>query len=174
MKNSRLSVAWVIRVAKSYDMDAEKVLAHWPDRPREWLQAALNYYSAFSEEIDTELELMTAEAELETLKRRFPMLESFIAQRIRQKQPDLPIDSLHGWQEGNLMGKPDSSVLRAAHEAGMVVVTFDTQILSELYFWFEEARPFGGLLFPQSVFIVSEIGLFTLVLFLRQIQIRFI
>jgi uncharacterized protein (DUF433 family) len=77
MKNSRLSVAWVIRVAKSYDMNTENLLAYWPDRSREWVQAALNYYGAFSEEIDTELELMAAEAELETLKRRFPMLESF-------------------------------------------------------------------------------------------------
>ena len=72
-----------------------------------------------------------------------------IAQQIRQKQPDLPVESLQEWR-GDLMGKPDSSVLRAAHEAGMVVVTFDTQILAELYFWFAEARPFSGLLFVDD------------------------
>ena len=77
MKNSRLSVAWVVRVAKGYDMDIEQVLAHWPDRSREWVQAALNYYEAFTEEIDTERELMASEAALETMRRRFPRMESF-------------------------------------------------------------------------------------------------
>jgi predicted nuclease of predicted toxin-antitoxin system len=79
-----------------------------------------------------------------------------VAQQIRQKQTDLPVESLHEWQDGNLMGRPDSSVLRAAHEAGMVVVTFDTQILSELYFWFDGARPFGGLLFVDNKTIASN------------------
>lgn len=77
MKNSRLSVAWVIRVAKSYDMDVEKVLAHWPDRPRFWVQAAIHYYEAYSEEIDAELLEMEQDAGLEALKRRFPNIEVF-------------------------------------------------------------------------------------------------
>src|SRR6185503_6499637 len=43
MKNSRLPVYWLIKVAKGYDMDIEKVLAYWPNRPREFVQAAFNY-----------------------------------------------------------------------------------------------------------------------------------
>ena len=76
MKNSRLSVAWVVRVAQSYSMDTRQILAHWPDRPREWVQAALNYYEAFPLEIDGELETMREEADFDTLKRRLPAFES--------------------------------------------------------------------------------------------------
>src|SRR5579862_7117740 len=55
MKNSRLPVYWVIHIARSYAMDLDKVLAYWPNRPREWVQAALHYYEAFPEEIDTQI-----------------------------------------------------------------------------------------------------------------------
>lgn len=76
LKNSRLSVAWVVRVAKSYSMDLNQILAHWPDRPKEWVQAALNYYEAFPQEIEAELEAMREEANFDTLKRRLPAFES--------------------------------------------------------------------------------------------------
>src|SRR5256885_779710 len=52
MKSSRLPVYWVVKVAKSYQMDLDKICAHWPNRPRAWVQAAIHYYEAFPEEID--------------------------------------------------------------------------------------------------------------------------
>jgi hypothetical protein len=76
IENSRLSVAWVIRVAKSYALDTERVIEHWPDRPREWVQAALNYYEAFPQEIDAELEQLQQEADFTAMKRRFPTFEA--------------------------------------------------------------------------------------------------
>ena len=75
MKNSRLSVAWVVRVAQSYKMDMGQILIHWPERSREWVQAALNYYEAFSNEIQAEIEAMSTEADFDTLKRRLPAFE---------------------------------------------------------------------------------------------------
>lgn len=79
-----------------------------------------------------------------------------VAQQIQQKRPDIIVESLYHWQEGALVGMPDSRVLRVAHEHHLTVVTFDTQILSELYFWFEEVRPFSGLLFVDEKTIANN------------------
>lgn len=79
-----------------------------------------------------------------------------VAEQIRQKRQDVLVESIHFWRDGALLGQPDSSVLSAAHADNRVVVTYDTQILSELYFWFAEARPFGGLLFIDDKTIASN------------------
>jgi predicted DNA-binding protein len=75
MKASRLPVWWVVKLAKSYGMDAEKTAAYWgKHRTKEWVQAALNYYEAFPAEI----EALIADHEAATydqLKRRLPQLE---------------------------------------------------------------------------------------------------
>jgi hypothetical protein len=75
MKNSRLAVSSVIHVAKSYSMDMTQVLAHWPERSKEWVQAAFNYYEAFPQEIEAEIELLESEASFDRLKRLFPNME---------------------------------------------------------------------------------------------------
>ena len=85
MKNSRLPVSWVIKVAKGYGMDIEKVLAYWPNRPREWVQAAINYYEAFPEEIEAQIAQHEAST-FEVLKRRLPQMEAF----------RVPVDVLKG------------------------------------------------------------------------------
>jgi len=74
MKNSRLAVYWVIKVAKGYDMDIGKVCAYWPDRPRAWVQAAFNYYEAYPAEIDAQIADYDA-ISLETLRRQLPQME---------------------------------------------------------------------------------------------------
>ena len=75
MKNSRLTVWWVVNLAKAYDMDPEKTAAYFgPYRTKEWVQAALNYYEAFPDEIDAQIEDDEADT-YESLKRRFPQLE---------------------------------------------------------------------------------------------------
>ena len=79
-----------------------------------------------------------------------------VAQQIRQRRPDIPVESLFTWQGGALVGQPDAAILQAAHERAWTVVTYDTQILSELSYWFEEARPFGGLVFVDAKTIASN------------------
>lgn len=77
MKNSRLAVYWVVKVAKSYDMDIDKLCAYWPNRPRAWVQAALNYYAAYPEEIDAQIaddDAITPE----TLRRQLPQMEMVV------------------------------------------------------------------------------------------------
>lgn len=65
-----LQIWQVIDVAKDYQMDPEKTAAHfgWPT----WrIQAALNYYEAFPDEIDTAISENHA-MDYEKLKRLFP------------------------------------------------------------------------------------------------------
>lgn len=74
MKGSRLPVHWVVRVAKGYDLDIEQMVAYWNGQhSREWVQAALNYYEAFAEEIDAQIEDADAQT-FETLRRKLPGL----------------------------------------------------------------------------------------------------
>ena len=87
MKNSRLPVYWVIKVARSYGMDIEKVLAYWPNRSREWVQAAFNYYAAYPEEIDAQIAGYKATT-FETLRRRFPQIEAFeVPEEVLRQEP---------------------------------------------------------------------------------------
>lgn len=76
LKNSRLPVYWIIKVAKGYDMNIEKTQAYWPNRPREFVQAAFHYYEAYPEEIDAQIARHEATSH-ETLKRRFPQMKTF-------------------------------------------------------------------------------------------------
>ena len=77
MKNSRIAVYWIIKVAKSYDMDKERLCAYWPNRPRAWVLAALNYYEVYSEEIDQQIADYDS-VSFETLKRQLPQVEAFV------------------------------------------------------------------------------------------------
>lgn len=77
MKGSRLPVYWVVKVAREYDMDPDRTLAYWPNRPRAWVQAALNYYEAFPDEIDAQMEQDRASRSFETLRRRLPQMEVY-------------------------------------------------------------------------------------------------
>ncbi len=53
MKGSRLPVWWVVKLAKQYDMDAERTAAYFGGhRSLAWVQSALNYYAAFPDEVD--------------------------------------------------------------------------------------------------------------------------
>jgi len=70
MKGSRLTVWWVVYVAKDYGMDTEQLAAHF-QRPVIWVKAALNYYEAFPKEIDQAIEDHLA-TDFETLKRALP------------------------------------------------------------------------------------------------------
>ncbi len=74
MKGSRLTVWWVIYVAKTcFDKNAQKTADHF-QKPLSWVKAALNYYAKYSEEIDVAIEDHNA-ANFETLQRAVPNAE---------------------------------------------------------------------------------------------------
>lgn len=79
-----------------------------------------------------------------------------VAEQIRGKRPDIAIQSIHEWREGNYLGVPDEVVLSAAYEDGLTLVTFDTQILSDLAFLFESGTPFAGLIFVDDKTIANQ------------------
>lgn len=75
MKSSRLPVWRVVKIAKSYNMDAEKTAAYWGEhRSKEWVESALEYYRDFPEEIDA-LVHASEQVEYETLQQKLPQLE---------------------------------------------------------------------------------------------------
>jgi uncharacterized protein (DUF433 family) len=74
MKSSRLPVYRVVMTARQYGMDVDRIKAHWPDRPREWIQAALNYFEAYPEEIEAQIAAYGS-LSFEELKRRMPQAE---------------------------------------------------------------------------------------------------
>ena len=79
-----------------------------------------------------------------------------VAKQLAQKRPDISIQSLHTWREGALLGAPDADVLLAAYEEGWTLVTYDTQILSDLAYLFEADFPFSGLIFVDDKTIPGD------------------
>ena len=79
-----------------------------------------------------------------------------VAEQIRQKRPDILIQAVHQWRDGEYLSVPDEILLEAANDAGLTLVTYDTQILSELAFLFQEATPFGGLIFVDEKTVPSN------------------
>lgn len=77
MKGSRLPVYAVIKVARACEFDLSRIQAYWPNRPRAWVQAALNYFEAYPEEIETLIELDCSARSFDALHRRLPQLEPY-------------------------------------------------------------------------------------------------
>jgi hypothetical protein len=55
-----------------------------------------------------------------------------VTEPLRKKWPDIRIESVLLWRQGNLRGKPDDPVLEAAHEAGLTLVTYDQRTIPPL------------------------------------------
>jgi hypothetical protein len=77
MKASRLPVYWVVKTAQSYHMDMERTRAHWPNRPRGWVEAAVAYYQAFPEEIDDQIAAHRSSSSFAALRGPLPELEPY-------------------------------------------------------------------------------------------------
>ncbi len=86
MKNSRPPVYWVIKTAQSYGMDMEKTRAHWPNRPRGWIEAAVADFQAFPQEIEDQIALYRSSSAFAALRGPLPELEPY----------DVPPDIIKG------------------------------------------------------------------------------
>ena len=82
-------------------------------------------------------------------------ISPLVAEQVRAKRPDINVRSVHEWHEGAYLGVPDDAVLTAAYAEGLSLVTFDTQILSDLAFLFETGIPFAGLIFVDDKTIAN-------------------
>ena len=81
VKQTGLAVWEFIMIARHFDMDAERTSAHL-QYPVEAVNSALNYYSAYPEEIDQALE--DNHMGQERLKRLFPNMRVFTVQSREQ------------------------------------------------------------------------------------------
>lgn len=78
MKGSRLSVAWVIKIARGLDNDIDRVTQYFGEhRSRDFVQAALNYYGAFPQEIEEQIQEIES-ATFESLLNRYPGLKKMV------------------------------------------------------------------------------------------------
>jgi uncharacterized protein (DUF433 family) len=84
VQGTRLQVWHVVRLARQFNGDAQKVAEHL-DLPFAQVQAALNYAAAFAEEIEAAIrdyESLT----VEEVKRQLPQLEVFEAKAPRARR----------------------------------------------------------------------------------------
>ena len=80
-----------------------------------------------------------------------------IARKILAKRVDIPIFSAHDWEEGRLRGVSDEMVLRAAAEAGLILVSYDVNTIPLLLMRLaNEAFVHGGIVFVHNATIRSN------------------
>lgn len=73
-----------------------------------------------------------------------------VAEQIRTKRPDIDVQSILHWRNSAFVGVPDPAILAALQTEGRVLVTYDTQMLSEWSFVFSGEAPFAGVIFVDE------------------------
>src|SRR5437868_1895535 len=80
-----------------------------------------------------------------------------IAVQVRRKRTGIVIESVQTWREGQIRQTEDASILLAAAEAGLTLVTYDrSTILPLLEEWGEAGRSHAGVLFISHRTIPSS------------------
>jgi hypothetical protein len=71
-----------------------------------------------------------------------------IAKQITIKCPDLPIFSIHTWQQGHYLGVGDEIILKAASVAELTLITYDQQTIPPiLWEWGQANINHAGIVF---------------------------
>ena len=80
-----------------------------------------------------------------------------VATQIGSRRPDISIQSIFRWRGGALVTQPDDSVLRAAAEDGLTLVTYDvTTIRPLLAEWSAAGISHQGVIFVHQWTIRSD------------------
>lgn len=84
-----------------------------------------------------------------------------IAEQINIHYPDIPIFSIHTWQDGRLMGTTDREILTVAAQHNLILVTRDVStipyIITEMI---NDEIDFTGIIFvPDAAFPPRNYGL---------------
>ena len=74
-------------------------------------------------------------------------ISPIVAEQIRQKHPDIVIESVNTWHGGAYTGTPDTDLIAALDAEEWLLVTYDTQILAEQPFLFDVNMTYSGILF---------------------------
>jgi len=80
-------------------------------------------------------------------------------EQVRQKRPEIRIESVLVWNGGDLCGKDDDMVLSAAHADSLTLVTYDQKTITPLVMqWATEGRDHTGVVFIDDRSILQEEG----------------
>lgn len=80
-----------------------------------------------------------------------------VMQQLREKHPDLRVESVLRWREGGLRGKADELLLIAAAEENLTLVTYDQKTITPLIVqWAMEGRRHAGVIFIDEKTIAPE------------------
>ena len=71
-----------------------------------------------------------------------------VAEGLRRRHRRLAVHFLAGWENGQLLGQNDWTLLQHAAEEGLTLVTYDRRTIPLLLkTWSEEGRDHGGIIF---------------------------
>jgi hypothetical protein len=80
-----------------------------------------------------------------------------VMEQVQQKRSEIRIESVLLWRNGNLRGKEDEQVLRAAREENLALVTYDQKTIGPLLMqWMMEGRDHAGVIFIDEKSIAQE------------------
>jgi predicted nuclease of predicted toxin-antitoxin system len=78
-------------------------------------------------------------------------ISPLIAEQLSARQPSIAVQSLHRWQGGALLAKPDTQVLEAAAEAELTLVTYDLRTIPSLLIeWGAGGAAHSGVIFVDQ------------------------
>ena len=81
-----------------------------------------------------------------------------IAEQVRARRPEIPILSLYEWREGSFIGFADSTILHAAADEGLTLVTYDRMTIPRvLVEWGTSGISHGGVVFVDNLTIASNV-----------------
>ena len=80
-----------------------------------------------------------------------------VMEQVRQKYPDIRIESVLLWREGILRGKVDEVVLSAARQESLTLVTYDQKTIAPIVMqWMREGRDHAGIVFIDEKSIAQD------------------
>lgn len=80
-----------------------------------------------------------------------------VAEQVRAKRPELPIQSIYEWREGAFVGIADALILQAAMEDSLTLVTYDRKTIPPvLAEWGIAGTSHAGVVFVDNFTIASN------------------
>ncbi len=80
-----------------------------------------------------------------------------IVEQVRVWRPEIPIQSLYEWREGDFVGVADPSILRAAAGEGLTLVTYDRKTIPPILIeWGLSGTSHGGVIFIDTLTMRSN------------------
>lgn len=77
-----------------------------------------------------------------------------VAEQISASRHEISVTSVRAWRNGSFLGNPDESLLRAAREEGLTLVTYDRKTIPPVLIeWGEGNESHAGVIFVDTLTI---------------------